>query len=101
MRKTWMQKAVRVATMTRRMKRSVLFVKLSCLAVMLVSLPLWAADDETELAKASQNPVADLISIPGLGRVVDEGCQFLAAAPGYPAGGWVAHLECKLVLGKS
>ena len=64
MRKTWMQKAVRVATMRRRMKRSVLFVKLSCLAVMLVSLPLWAADDETELAKASQNPVADLISIP-------------------------------------
>jgi hypothetical protein len=29
----------------------------------------------------------------GIGRVVDEGCQFLAAAPGYPAGGWVVHLN--------
>jgi hypothetical protein len=50
-----------------------------CLALMLVSMPLWAADDqaelakkaqtsaaedETELAKKTQNPVADLISIP-------------------------------------
>lgn len=34
------------------------------LALMLVSTPLWAAESQEELAKASQNPVADLISIP-------------------------------------
>ena len=34
------------------------------LALVLVSIPLWAADDATELAKKAQNPVADLISIP-------------------------------------
>src|SRR5271157_690155 len=50
-----------------------------CLVVILMAAPLWAADDqtelakkaqtpaaddETELAKKAQNPVADLISIP-------------------------------------
>ena len=35
-----------------------------CLALMLVSTPLWAEESQQDLAKASQNPVADLISIP-------------------------------------
>jgi len=34
------------------------------LALLFLSMPLWAADGETELAKQAQNPVADLISIP-------------------------------------
>ncbi|MGD0230935.1 MAG: neuromedin U [Syntrophorhabdales bacterium] len=60
------------------MKRTTIGLVLS-LALALVSMPLWAADDqtelaknaqnpvagdETELAKKAQNPVADLISIP-------------------------------------
>jgi hypothetical protein len=37
-----------------------------CLAAMLISAPLWAqkSQDATELAKKTQNPVADLISVP-------------------------------------
>ena len=35
-----------------------------CLALMLVSTPLWAAESQEDLAKASQNPVADMVSIP-------------------------------------
>ncbi len=31
---------------------------------LLVAAPLWAAEDATELAKKTQNPVADLISVP-------------------------------------
>jgi hypothetical protein len=46
------------------MKRRVLPVALLCLSVMCITMPLWAADNETELAKKTQNPVADLISIP-------------------------------------
>ena len=34
------------------------------LVALLMVAPLWAADDATELAKKTQNPVADLISIP-------------------------------------
>ena len=37
------------------------------LLALLMAAPLWAADaddDETDLAKQTQNPVADLISIP-------------------------------------
>jgi hypothetical protein len=46
------------------MKRTTIRLVLS-LALMLVSTPLWAAEEsETELAKASQNPVANMISIP-------------------------------------
>jgi hypothetical protein len=45
------------------MKRTTIRLVLS-LALMLVSMPLWAADDQAELAKKAQNPVADLISIP-------------------------------------
>ena len=43
---------------------AVLRAMLICFTVMFVTLHLWAADDETELAKKTQNPVADLISIP-------------------------------------
>jgi hypothetical protein len=36
-----------------------------CLVTVLMTAPLWAADDdETTLAKKTQNPVADLISVP-------------------------------------
>ena len=45
------------------MKRTIIGLVLS-LALVFVSMPLWAADDETELAKKARNPVADLISIP-------------------------------------
>jgi hypothetical protein len=35
-----------------------------CLALILIAAPLRAEDDETALAKKTQNPVADLISVP-------------------------------------
>ena len=41
-----------------------LLVAMLCLAAMLIAAPLRAGDDETELAKKTQNPVADLISVP-------------------------------------
>ena len=37
---------------------------LPILLTLLLAAPLWGADDATELAKKTQNPVADLISIP-------------------------------------
>lgn len=40
------------------------FAVLQIMLMLLVALPVWAADDATELAKKTQNPVADLISIP-------------------------------------
>ena len=46
------------------MKRTVLRAVLFCFVVMFITLHLGAADDETELAKKTQNPVADLISGP-------------------------------------
>jgi len=40
-------------------------VPLLCLVAVLMAAPLWAAEeDETALAKKTQNPVADLISVP-------------------------------------
>jgi hypothetical protein len=39
-------------------------VAMLCLAVMLIATQIWAGDEETELAKKTQNPVADLISVP-------------------------------------
>jgi hypothetical protein len=35
-----------------------------CLVAVLITAPLWAQQDETALAKKTQNPVADLISVP-------------------------------------
>jgi hypothetical protein len=46
-----------------RQKKRLLVVGL-CLAAMLLAAPLRAGDEETELAKKTQNPVADLISVP-------------------------------------
>jgi hypothetical protein len=46
------------------MKKTLMPVMLFCLAALFITMPLWAAEDETELAKQTQNPVADLISIP-------------------------------------
>jgi hypothetical protein len=42
----------------------IFFIVLALVAVLFITMPLRAADDETELAKKTQNPVADLISIP-------------------------------------
>jgi hypothetical protein len=39
-------------------------VAVSCLVAVLITAPLRAQQDETELAKKTQNPVADLISVP-------------------------------------
>ena len=36
----------------------------SCLSLMLITAPLWAQQTDTELAKKTRNPVADLISVP-------------------------------------
>jgi len=44
----------------RRIARTALLIWLT----VLVFTPSWAADEETELAKKAQNPVADLISVP-------------------------------------
>ena len=46
-----------------RGKKNLLVIGLS-LAVMLIAAPLWAEDEATALAKKTQNPVADLISVP-------------------------------------
>ena len=35
-----------------------------CMALMLIAVPLRAEDEESALAKKTQNPVADLISVP-------------------------------------
>jgi hypothetical protein len=35
-----------------------------CLLAMLLATPVWADDEETALAKKTQNPVADLITVP-------------------------------------
>ena len=35
-----------------------------CITAMLIAAPIWAGDDATELAKKTQNPIADLISVP-------------------------------------
>jgi len=35
-----------------------------CLAVVLFAAPVRAGDEETELSKKTQNPIADLISVP-------------------------------------
>jgi hypothetical protein len=40
------------------------YAALPILLTFLLAAPLWGADDATELAKKTQNPVADLISIP-------------------------------------
>lgn len=45
------------------MKTSII-VAVSCLVAVLLAAPLRAQQDETELAKKTQNPVADLISVP-------------------------------------
>ena len=37
-------------------------VKTLVILALLVAAPVWAEDDETALAKKTQNPVADLIS---------------------------------------
>lgn len=44
------------------MKKST--VVLLCLVVILIAAPLWAQEDEAELAKKLSNPVANLISLP-------------------------------------
>jgi hypothetical protein len=42
-----------------------ILVPVWCLVAVLMTVPLWAAEDSaTELAKKTQNPVADLISVP-------------------------------------
>lgn len=49
----------------RAVKRNLMPVMLLVVAVMFIAMPLRAAEEsETELAKAAQNPVADMISIP-------------------------------------
>ena len=47
-------------------ERIMMVLKITVLVLLVLAMgsSAWAAEDETELAKKTQNPVADLISIP-------------------------------------